>query len=302
MKVLVTGGTGFVGRHITARLAREGHAIRLLSRHANSDSARQASERFNAETFRGDIADPESLDPACAGMAAIIHLVGIISEVGENTFEKAHVIGTRNILEAARRAGIGRFIHISALGTRLDAVSRYHQTKWRAEELVRASGLPYTIFRPSIIYGAGDGFVSLFARVSRFSPVLPVIGAGCGKMRPVPVEAVAEAVVKALSEPAAAGETFVLAGPEELTFVEVLDAILDEAGRRRFKIHVPVALARSGAAIMEFLFGRILRMAPPLTRDQIQMLQEDNTGDPVPAAELFGLQMPSFREGLAARP
>jgi uncharacterized protein YbjT (DUF2867 family) len=300
MKVIVTGGSGFVGRHITARLAKEGHTVRILSRHAHPPS-REAASESNPELVRGDIAEPGSLDAAFAGMDAVIHLVGIISEVGRNTFEKAHVIGTRNVLAAARRAGVGRFIHMSALGTRPNAVSRYHQTKWQAEELVRNSGLQYTIFRPSIIYGPGDGFVSLFARLSRFAPFLPVIGSGTARMQPVPVHVVADAFVKALTEPAAIGNTYDLAGPDELTFLEALDAILDSAGRRRPKIHVPVPLARSGAALMEWLLGRMLRIAPPLTRDQIQMLQEDNTGDPTPAVELFHLRMPSFREGLGAR-
>ena len=114
-------------------------------------------------------------------MDAVIHLVGIISEVGRSTFEDIHISGTRNIVMTAQKAGIKRFVHMSALGARPNSVSRYHQSKWTAEEIVRGSGLDYTLFRPSIIYGPGDHFVNLFARMARFSPVLPVMGQGCSK-------------------------------------------------------------------------------------------------------------------------
>src|SRR5207237_1119041 len=107
---------------------------------------------------------------------AVIHLVGIISKVGRNTFENVHTQGTQNIVTSAREAGIKRFVHMSALGSRANAVSRYHQSKWAAEEAVRRSGLDYTIFRPSIIYGPKDHFVNLFDKMARFSPVLPVMG------------------------------------------------------------------------------------------------------------------------------
>jgi len=232
------------------------------------------------------------------GVEAVVHLVGIISEVGQNTFENVHTRGTENIVAATRAAGMKRFIHMSALGTRPNAASRYHQSKWAAEEIVRRSGLAWTIFRPSIIYGPCDGFVNLFARMSRFSPVLPVMGSGQSKLQPVPVEDVATCFVRALSEPHSIGQIYDLCGTEVFTLEQILDLILEVTARRRIKLHLPLWLARCQAAFLEFVFPRLLGQAPPLNRDQLIMLQEDNVGDPKPARELFGLKPVSFREGI----
>jgi NADH dehydrogenase len=232
-------------------------------------------------------------------MDAVIHLVGIISEVGASTFENVHTRGTGNIAAAARQAGVSRFVHMSALGTRPNAASRYHQTKWAAEELVRRSGLEFTIFRPSLIYGPGDQFINLFARLSRFSPVVPLMGSPRARFQPVPVETVAAAFVRSLGEPKAAGQTYDLCGPEALTLSEIVDRILDVLQRKRLKLQVPPSLARCQAIGLEFLFRRLLRRASPLNHDQLIMLQEDNLGNPRPANELFGLTPQALREGIA---
>ncbi|PYK98025.1 MAG: hypothetical protein DME19_14010, partial [Verrucomicrobia bacterium] len=173
------------------------------------------------------------------------------------------------------------------------------RSKWAAEEMVRRSGLAWTMFRPSIIYGPNDGFVNLFARIAKFSPVLPVMGSGKSRLQPVAVEEVAACFVRALQEPRSAGRTFDLCGNEVFTLEELLDLILEVRGRKRMKLHVPWPLARCQAAFLEFVFPRLLGRAPPLNRDQLIMLQEDNVGDPKPAMELFGLKPTSFREGIA---
>lgn len=299
MKVFVTGGTGFVGRAVLAALTGAGHTPRVLVRDATAARATELARRFQAELTPGDVLEPDSLRAAVPGCDAVIHLVGIISEVGRNTFENVHVAATRHVLAAAQAAGIRRYVHMSALGTRPGAASRYHQSKWAAEEAVRASGLAWTIFRPSLIYGPGDHFTGLFAALARWSPALPVMGSGRGLLQPVAVEVVALAFVRALTEPAAAGRTFDLCGPERLTFNQVLDAILEVADRRRPKLHVPLPLARLLARLLEGIFPRLLGRAAPLNRDQLLMLQEDNVGDPQPANELFGLPAESFRAGLA---
>ncbi len=299
MKVLVTGGTGFVGRAVLAALAEAGYGARVLVRRPGAARVRELVGRFGFEPVPGDVLAPETLRAAAGGCGAVIHLVGIISEVGRNTFENAHSVATRNVVAVARSAGVARLVHMSALGTRPDAVSRYHQTKWAAEEAVRGSGLAWTIFRPSLIYGAEDHFTNLFARLARWSHVLPVPGPGRGRLQPVSVEAVALAFVRALSEPAAVGRTLDLCGPERLTLNEVLDAILAVTGRRRWKVHVPLGLARGVARVLEGVFPRLLGRAAPLNRDQLVMLQEDNVGDPAPANELFRLPAETFREGLA---
>jgi NADH dehydrogenase len=299
MKILVTGGTGFVGREIIRCLHAEGHSVRLLVRDPSSPAVRELVPNCCGDLKTGDVLCSASLQDAVEGCDAVIHLVGIISEAGHQTFENVHTRGTENIVAAAKNSGVKKFVHMSALGTRAGAVSRYHQSKWAAEEFVRGSGLDWTIFRPSIIYGPGDAFVNLFAKLIRRSPVVPVMGRGESKFQPVAVENVATAFVKSLTDPRAAGKSFDLCGPETLSLNEIVDEISAVLKRRRLKLHVPMSLARIQAALLELLFGKILRRPPPLNRDQLLMLQEDNVGDGKPAAELFALKPLRFREGIA---
>jgi uncharacterized protein YbjT (DUF2867 family) len=299
MRVLVTGATGFVGGEVVRQLNAAGHSIRIVARRPQSRPVPEAISRWSAEVHPGDVLDAASLGRPLNGMEAVIHLVGIISEVGENTFENVHTRGTRNVVAAAQQAGVRRFIHMSALGTRPHAISRYHQTKWAAEESVRHSGLDYTIFRPSLIYGPGDEFINLFAKLIRLSPVVPLLGSPRARFQPVPVEAVAAAFTRSLNEPKSIGQTYDLCGPEALRLAAIVDRILEVLGKRRLKAHVPPPIARCQAAGMEWLFRRLLRRAPPLNRDQLLMLQEDNIGDPQPANELFGLRPVPLREGMA---
>jgi uncharacterized protein YbjT (DUF2867 family) len=300
MNVLVTGGTGFVGQVVVRHLHEAGHRVRLLARNPKGATAQHLAERFQAELHAGDLVGGEGVLPALAGMDAIIHLVGIISEVGSQTFESVHAGATQTVLDAARASGVRRLVHMSALGARPGAVSRYHQTKYAAEELVRGSDMIWTIFRPSLIYGPGDGFVNLFARLSRFSPVVPVIGSGRSRFQPVSVEVVARCFVGALSEPRAEGKTFDVCGVEALTLDEMVEIILRVTGRRRWRVRLPVAVARVQAACLERLYPMVLRRAPPLNRDQIIMLEEGNVGDGQPARDLFGLVDPPFAVGTAA--
>ena len=299
MHVLVTGATGFVGQEILRRLHGAGHSIGVLTRNSRSPRARQAATRQGAEIRHGDVLDPPSLEGALAGAHAVIHLVGIISEAGRSTFENILARGTENVVAVAKWARVRRFVHMSAIGARPAARSRYHLTKWAAEEMVRLSGLDWTIFRPSIIYGPGDGFVNLFAQMSRWSPLLPVMGSGRSRFQPVAVEDVAACFVKALGEPRAVGGTYDLCGTEVLTLEHILDLILEVTRRKRGKLHIPWWLARCQAAVLECVFARLLGRPPPLNHDQLIMLQEDNVGDPRPARELFGLKLGPFREGIA---
>jgi NADH dehydrogenase len=300
MNVLVTGGTGFVGREIVRQLRISGHRIHLLSRSTESRATQEVASRYGAKIHAGNVLDRASLQSACAGVDGIIHLVGIISEVGDQTFENIHEQGTRNIVFAAKDAGVRSFVHMSALGTRPNARSRYHQSKWEAEERVRRSSLGWTLFRPSIIYGPGDGFVNLFAKIIRFSPLVPVIGLGKTRFQPVPVRSVASAFVKALTEPRAIGETCDLCGPETFSLDEIVDQILGVMRRRRLKFHISFGVARRLAAFLEFVFPRLLHKAPPLNCDQLIMLEEDCMGDGSPANQMFGLKPVLFREGIAA--
>lgn len=291
VKVLVTGGSGFVGREIVRQLRVAGHAPRVLAR------GLQASQD-GIEFVRGSVLEPISLESAATGCDAVIHLVGIISEIGAQTYERVHIAGTRNLLLVAKAAGVTRFIHMSALGTRAGAVARYHRSKWAAEDAVRAGGLAWTILRPSLIYGPGDGFVNFFARMSRWSPCLPVMGSGAGLLQPVAVEDVARCFVGALTTPECVGQTYDVCGRERLSFNAVLDEILAATGRGRLKLHLPLPLARLQARLLEIVFPVLLRRAPPLNRDQLLMLAEDNVGDPEPAARVFHFDPVKYRDGI----
>lgn len=299
MNILLTGATGFVGLEMLRQLLGAGHSIRILARNPASRPAQEARSRDGVEVHPGDITDAGSLAGACNGMAAVIHLAGIISQCGRSTFENIHTQGTGNIVAAAQSAGARRFLLMSALGTRAGAVSRYHQTKWAAEQSVRASRLDYTIFRPSLIYGPRDRFVNLFAAITRFSPIVPVLGRRGARFQPVAVEAVAKAFVQALATPEAIGKTYDLCGPDTLTLREILDSILEVTRRRRLKARVPAGLAWAQAALLEAVCPKLLGRAPPLNRDQLIMLGEDNLGDPAPANALFNLDQTPFRQGIA---
>ena len=290
--VFVTGATGFVGRAVIHALRAEGYKVRCLVRRGSEHDLRgqEAIERVE-----GDVLVRQTLDEGMGGCDAVVHLVGIIREHRARgvTFERIHVDGTLNVLGAATAAGVRRYVHMSALGASATARSQYHQTKWLAEEAVRASALPWTIFRPSIIYGKHDSFVSMLAGMIRRLPVVPVIGEGRQRLQPIPVDQVAEAFERALSRPETIKQIYDVGGPDAVTMVELLDAIGHALGRRHVRtVHLPVGLMRVLAAVL----GRV--PAFPLTTDQIAMLGEDNTCDPAPFFRAFDLTPISLRVGL----
>jgi len=164
MRVLLTGATGFVGRNMLKRLLAEGHTVRALLR---GPQAARTLAQDRVELVAGDVVEGTGLDQGMQGCDAVIHLVGIIVEKAKNTFESVHHVGTRNVVEAAKRSGIRRFIQMSALGARADGAAAYQITKWKGEEEVRRSGIPYCILRPSLIFGEGDGFVTQMIETMR---------------------------------------------------------------------------------------------------------------------------------------
>jgi NADH dehydrogenase len=292
--VVVTGGTGFVGRAVVEALLAHGHRVRCLVR---TGSESRQPLRDGVESVAGDVTRPAGLADAARGADAIVHLVGIIREFRGRgiTFETLHTRATENVLGAAREARVGRFLHMSALGTGPQARSRYHRTKWAAEEAVRASGLAWTIFRPSVVFGPGDGFVSLIARLVRWFPIVPVIGDGRNRFQPVAVADVAEGFARALERPATAGQIFEVGGPRAYTFDEIVDEVGAALGRRRVpKVHHPVALM---APVV-----RLLERVPlfPLTSDQLLMLGEGSTCDPEPFARAFEIAPTPFPAGIRA--
>jgi len=290
MRVLVTGATGFVGNEVVAALLARGHQVRALVRPGSERKIKAAA----VELAWGDVLDKAAVAQAGQGCDALIHLVGIIREFPRRgiTFERLHVQATMNAVDAARDAGVRRYLQMSALGARPVPADPYHTTNFRADEYVRASGLTYTIFRPSVIYGPQDQSINLFARQLRACPIFPVMGGGFYQMQPVPVTTVAHAFALALELPQTENCTYEVGGPEPLTFNEIIDTLAEVLGRKVYKVHLPVWPVRLTA----WLFGRFAWF--PLTYGQIRMLLEGNTCDPTAFYQDFGLEPVSFRGGL----
>ncbi len=291
MRIFLTGVTGFVGSHLLAKFQAAGHQVRALVR---PSSMRKMSAPAGVELVQGDVVENLGLASGMDSADAVIHLVGIIMEADGATFERVHHQGTTNVLAAAKRAGVKRFVQMSALGARADGVSGYQTSKWKAEEAVRHSGMEHVILRPSIIYGPRDGFVTQMVQVMRSAPLFrPVVGHGQYRFRPIYVEDVTECFLQSLASDLAVNRTIDLVGPEELTLDQILAAIAECVGIRKPPVHLPFQLMYLNAAILGILLRR-----PPVTTDQLRMLREGSTADPAPMLRIFKLNPGSFRDGL----
>jgi NADH dehydrogenase len=292
MNVFVTGGTGFVGREILRQLLQAGHTARVLVREGSADKLEDPGQ---VELHTGDVTDSASLVGALQGCDAVIHLVGIIRAFPGRgiTFKKMHVTATANILEACEEQGVRRYLHMSSNGTRANGRTDYHRTKWQAEELVRASGLDWTIFRPSLIFGQGSEFVKMLSEMIRRVPIVPVIGDGQYRMQPVSVSQVAESFVRALEMPETIGATYHQGGSESYSYDAILDLTGRAMGREKVnKVHQPLFMIKPMIKMLQG-FEQF-----PITGDQLKMLVEGNVCDPTEWAKVFGLVPLSYAEGI----
>lgn len=296
MRVLLTGSTGFVGKAILLRLLSEGHEVVCLIRPKSANMLKSTEhEQKQIKYIKGDLFDHALLEKAASGCDAVVHLVGIIRENPRNgvTFQRLHVTGTQNLLQAAMKAGVAHFVHMSALGAREQATSQYHQTKYAAEQAVIESGLPYTIFRPSVIFGPGDEFVNMLADIVRL-PITPVIGDGLYQLQPVSRRTVADVFTQALTNPLARNRIFETGGPDKLTYLRILDDIGAALHKRRVrKLHIPLTLMKPVVSAMEgFSFF-------PITKTQLIMLQEGNIcADSDSLYQVFPTKKIPFAEGI----
>ena len=292
MTVLVTGGTGFVGPHVVHALRASETPVRALVRDP-AHAGRLTS--WGVDLAAGDVTDPASLQAACEGVDAVIHLVAIIKGAPAD-FERVMAEGTRNVVVAAQAAGVRRFVLASALGLderTKDAVP-YFAAKWEMERAVRESGLEHVIFRPSFVFGRDGGVLPTFIRLARLAPVTPIIGPGTQRLQPIWVEDLAEYYARALVEPAAANRTFDLGGPEAVSWNEFWERLKRVLGVRRPSLHVPFGAMRLQATLTERLPGA------PVTRDQLTMLAlgDNVVTDANAAVETFQLPLVPLDEQL----
>jgi len=304
MTVLVTGASGFVGRHLCAELVKVGHPVRGLVRSVPVRKNRVEG----VEYIRGvDVADVVTLTPEMfKDVDAIIHLVGIIAEVKRKgqTFQRIHVEGTRNVVDEAKRAGFdGRLVYMSAIGASMNAPAEYSRTKYQAERIVIGSELSYTVFRPSLVLGADGEFVAQMKDLVLHGglpigapfPVIPVPGPGFNLFQPVWVDDLTHCVAKSLIMGETINQIYEIGGATQLSFNEILKGFAKALGKpKKPLLHAPIPLLYAAATVMEKILTK-----PPVTRDQLKNLGRDNITTSVDIKELFKVSPLSFDQMLA---
>ena len=289
MKILVTGATGFVGPSIVQALRAADREVRVLAR---EPSRAAGLTTRGVEVVAGDVTDPAGLEAAIDGCTHVVHLVAIIKGRPAD-FERVMTVGTQNVVAAAKSAGCERFVLMSALGTSDPPIVPYYAAKLAEEREVKASGLEYTIFRPSFIFGPGGGALATFMRQVKLSPVVTVIGSGKQRSQPIWRDDVAEYFARAIADPRAANRVFELGGPDTVSWDELYAAIADALGKRRTLLHIPAGLAQAGARLTERLPGA------PLSSDQVTMIEgADNVVSNSDAVDTFALQLVPLAEQL----
>lgn len=276
-KVLLIGGSGFVGGWVANRLSQRGIRVVVPTRHR--DHSKELILLPTVYTVDADVHDPKTLVALMEGVDAVINLVGVLHDSASATpygkrFAAAHVELPRKIIAAMTQAGVRRLVHMSALKAAPDAPSGYLRSKGEGEALVRAAGaaLDVTVFRPSVIFGPGDAFLNTFASLLRFFPVFPLAG-GEARFAPVYVGDVADALADSLENRATYGQSYDLCGPQVYTLRELVEYTAQLIGRRRLVINLPKALSRLQAGVLGLLPN------PPMSPDNLRSLQVDSITD-----------------------
>lgn len=265
-----------------------GHEVVSLSR-----GVQRGSHVYPVRNVHIDLVRPDGLLEALAGVGGVVHAAGILREQRGQDLERAHVGATANLVEACRRAGVGKIIHLSTLGVHARAPEAYLRSKWEAERIIETCGLSYTIFRPSLVFGAGDRVVSQLLTVCRYSPIIPLLGDTDARVQPIWVGDVATAALRALKDRSTDGAIYELGGPESMTIADVVETIKRETKRPAVPVKVPRFLSGPLVRLGEQLFDR-----PPVTEDQLALLSAGGTCDPNPAAVTFGLRMRALADVL----
>jgi NADH dehydrogenase len=271
MKVAVVGATGFVGSHLVPHLVVCGHEVIAISR----DGRRRAEWGDAVEPRAADVVDGD-LDAALAGAEGIVHLAAIPRESRGRTFANVNVLGTRRVVEAAQRIGAGRFVHLSVLGVADDPKLRYLHSKWRGEEAVRASGLDWSVLRPSLMFGTGDGFFNLVKTTLRWwSPgIVAIPGSGDTRFQPLSADDLAIAVEKSLTDASHVNRVHEIGGPAWVTYRQIVDEVMRVTGMRRLKAGIPIPLLSGLTSVTD----RVLPIFP-VSHDQISSMSRPNFTD-----------------------
>ena len=270
--VTIFGGSGFLGRHITSLLAKQGYRVRVAVRRPELAGHLQPLGGVGQiHAVQANIRSENSIHVACEGADIVINLVGILFQSGKQAFRTIHKEGADKIARAAVKCGSECLIHISAIGADSQSPSTYARTKARGEEAVLAEFPDAVILRPSVVFGPEDGLFNRFAELSTFSPALPLIGGGTNRMQPVYVGDVAKAVLAAIEGKAQKGGIYELGGPEILTLKEIMQKTLEFSERKRLLVWVPTLLA-------QWFIAPVLSLMPNpmLTPDQVKLLKKDN--------------------------
>jgi NADH dehydrogenase len=270
--ILVTGGSGYLGSHIVRKLDAAGKPLRVMV--YNSDRAQREGRLTDlpVQYVEADVTKPDTLDAALKDVKAVIHTVAIAIEKGGRTYEQINYQGTVNMVDAALRQGVRRFINISQLGASPELPYRFLASKGRAQAYVAQSDLDWTAFRPSVIWGPEDEFANTFARLVPLTPIIfPIIGGEDAKFQPVWVEDVASSVLAALDDHSSYGQEFELGGPEILTLEQIERRTLEAVGSRRWMIPFPMFILSIAVTLMEKLLPN-----PPVTRSLLELLAVSN--------------------------
>ena len=280
MLVLVTGATGFVGRLVVRELQDHHHRVRCLVHTPGRD--RLFSDR-SVEVQYGSVTDPAALAEAFYNVEVVIHLVGIIRQGRRRSFDQINRQGVANVVAAAKETGVKHFIEVSAIGASNNSTYSYLHSKWRGEQEVANSGLPYTILRSSIMFGEGDEFLNVMAGLVRVSPLVPVAGSGRNRFQPIAAADVARCVVLAVDREDLKGKTIEIGGPQQLSYNEIIGAVARTLGKRRLYFHLPVWLMYLATSVVQRLQPR-----PLITTDQLRMLSLRNVAELGVVEQTFG--------------
>jgi uncharacterized protein YbjT (DUF2867 family) len=289
--ILITGATGYIGRHLVIRLAAQGERPRCLVREMNR--AKRILPADKVELVQGATTSPDSLDAAVQGVDTIVHAAFLTADRKQSTgneYEKTNVQGTTHLIQAAKKAGVKRVVEIGGLGTRPDKPGSYMQGRYLAEKMLKESGLDWTIIQPSVLFGKNAPFIKGLVDLIRTSPVVPLIGGGKIMFQPIYVEDVVTVIIKVLEDPVStANKTYTIGGPAYYSFTQIIDALLQATHKQRIKVPAPTSLVGVGAAVMEAVLPK-----PPLTKAAMALFTFDNTTDLRSVERDFGFTPTSF--------